>query len=85
MTKHTITLTDPVIAYIDDRLANGGYASLSDYLSELIVQDMARRADATRELSNILDEAEASGISPRNLDQILEAAGTTNRQPKRAV
>jgi Arc/MetJ-type ribon-helix-helix transcriptional regulator len=85
MTNHTITLADPVVAYIDDRLADGSYASLSDYLSELIVQDMARRANATHELRDLLNDAEESGLSPRSLDEILTAARSVGRDPESKV
>ena len=84
MTKHTITFPQPIVDYLGERMAEGGYASLSDYVSELITDDMARRNDATGKLRSLLDDAEKSGLSERSLDEILDYV-RAGRKPTSAV
>jgi antitoxin ParD1/3/4 len=81
MTQNTITLPEPIIAYIHERLADGRYASLSDYVSELISEDMTHRNASTGDLRNLLDEAEKSGVSERGLEEILDYA-RSGRKPQ---
>jgi antitoxin ParD1/3/4 len=74
MTKHTIILSEPLTSFIDERLSGGDYETLSEYLAELVRQDMNRRISAVRELRTLIDDAEESGMSERSLDEILSHA-----------
>ena len=74
MTKHTIALSEPIAEYVDRRLADGHYASLSEYFADLVAKEMAEREVAVEQLRGLLDEAEESGVSERGLDEILAMA-----------
>lgn len=80
MTKHTITLSEPLAAYLDRRLADGDYASASDYLADLVDRDRIERTEAAKALGMLLDQAEESGISERSLDEILVHARSPGRK-----
>lgn len=85
MSKHTITLPEPIADYIEQRVADGQYGSVSDYLAELVGRDMTFRHESVENLRALLDEAETSGISQRNLDDILHFARSPDRKSPGAV
>lgn len=80
MSKQTITLAEPIQAYIDGRIADGRNSSLSEYVSYLIAQDISRQEDETIALRGLLDAAEESGLSERSLEEILEYARSSDRK-----
>ncbi len=43
MTTLNISLPDNLKVFIDSRLAEGGYVTVSDYIHELVRQDQARK------------------------------------------
>mgnify|MGYP002625430789 CR=1 FL=1 len=49
-----ITLPEPLRAYVEQRVSEGGYGSVSDYVRELIRLDVKRTAD--RRLEGMLLE-----------------------------
>ena len=81
MTKHTITLPEPIADYVDRRVADGQYSSLSDYLADLVTKEMTEREMAIDELRGLLDDAETSGISNRGLEEILEHVRFSGPKP----
>ncbi|MCV3737457.1 type II toxin-antitoxin system ParD family antitoxin [Rhizobium sp. TRM96647] len=83
MTKHTIALPEPIAEYVGRRLADGHYASLSEYLADLVAKEMAEREAAVEQLRELLDEAEDSGVSERGLDEVLEFARSGSRRTVR--
>jgi len=59
MTTMNVSIPDALREYVDERIAEGGYANVSDYVRALIRDDRARRAKATLEAK--LMEGLASG------------------------
>ena len=70
MATMTVSLPDPMKDWVEAQIQTGAYASSSDYVRDLIRRDREQKArvDALRKL---IDEADASGISPRGLDEIF--------------
>lgn len=81
MTRYTITLPKPIAEYIDRRLAEGAFASLNDYVANLVDRDINQRQQAETELRGLLDEAEESGISERGVRDVFEYARSPARKP----
>ncbi|CAN7641104.1 type II toxin-antitoxin system ParD family antitoxin [Rhizobium sp. LjRoot30] len=81
MTRYTITLPKPIAEYIDRRLAEGAFASLNDYVADLVDRDINQRRQAETELRGLLDEAEESGISERGVRDVFEYARSPARKP----
>lgn len=80
MTKHTIALPEPIAEYVDRRLADGHYASLSEYFADLVAKEMAEREVAVEQLRGLLDEAEDSGVSERSIDEVFAHARSGSRR-----
>jgi len=75
MIKKSITVTDQQEEWIQTQIAKGYYASDSEIVRELIRERQIRETEA-RELQAVrasLIEAEESGISHRNPNQIKKA------------
>ena len=66
------SLPDDLRDYIEARTENGGDASVSDYVHELIRRDQAD-ADEQDALCAALIKGEESGVSARRVPQILGA------------
>lgn len=79
MATMTISLPDPMKAWIEAQIEQGAYASTSDYVRDLVRRDRERRARpelAIEDLRRIVDEARASGPSLRKVPDILARAKT---------
>ena len=74
MTKHTITLTEPIANLLDRQMSLNGHRSVSDYVADLVTRDAATQESATAELKAMLESAKQSGTSSRNLHEILQEA-----------
>ena len=77
MASVTLSMPDAMKKWIDGRIVEGEYASTSDYVRDLVRRDRERRArpDLTLDdLRQIVDEARASGISDRSMDDIKTEA-----------
>lgn len=74
MTRHTISLPDPMSEYIDHQIASGLYGNISEYIRDLIRKDQEQKQLAISELRGILDRAEASGISSLSMKDIRTQA-----------
>ncbi len=72
MARHTISLPEPMSAYIESRLKEGQYGNVSEYFRDLVRRDQERRQEAMAELRAMIDKAEASGISDLTMDQIRD-------------
>jgi antitoxin ParD1/3/4 len=59
MTTMNVSIPDALREYVDERVAEGGYANVSDYIRALIREDRARQTKATLEAK--LLEGLASG------------------------
>jgi antitoxin ParD1/3/4 len=78
MATMTVSLPDPMKEWIEEQVKRGDYASTSDYVRDAVRRDRDRR-DPNRkltldELREIMDEAEAGGVSDKSLDDIFEEA-----------
>lgn len=49
MTTMNVSIPEALRAYIDERVAEGGYANVSDYIRALIRDDRAKQAKASLE------------------------------------
>lgn len=74
MARHTISLPEPMSAYIESRLKEGQYGNVSEYFRDLVRRDQEQRQEAMAELRAMIDKAEASGISDLTMDQIRAKA-----------
>ena len=70
MASMNISVPDPMRAWVEDRIESGQYASVSDYVRDLIRRDQAEDRQA---IVAALIQGEKSGISPRKVPEILEA------------
>lgn len=55
-------------------MKTGRYDNVSEYFRDLVRHDQERKESAIQELRDILNRAEASGISHRTLPDIIKAA-----------
>ena len=72
MTRHTISLPDPMSAYIESRITEGQFGNVSEYFRDLVRKDQERRQAAIAELRDMMKEARESGISDLSGEQIRE-------------
>jgi antitoxin ParD1/3/4 len=68
MATMNISLPDEMESFIEGQVATGQFSDASDYIRD-IVRDRQSKVDRLRAL---LEEGEASGISPRSFDEIME-------------
>ena len=73
MATMNISLPQQMKDWIEAQVATGRYANASDYLRDLI-RDELERETAEASLLALVDEGLASGISDLTLDQIWEQA-----------
>ncbi len=74
MTRHTISLPDPMSSYLDYQVSSGLYGNVSEYIRDLIRKDQEHKQLGISELRTLLDRAEASGISRLSMGDIREQA-----------
>lgn len=72
MASMNVSLPDPMRDWVQNRIDSGKYASVSDYVRDLIRRDQ-ETADRRLALVNALIEGEQSGISKRKVTDILAA------------
>lgn len=70
MTRITISMPEPMGAYVSRRVESGQYGNVSEYFRDLVRREQARE-QAASELRDLLAAAEASGTSPRQLPEIM--------------
>lgn len=80
MSRLTISMPDQMNDWVEAQVNTGRYGNVSEYFRDLVRRDQERRDTAVQALRTLLDKAEASGISPRNLEDIREAARAEARQ-----
>ena len=70
MAQMNISIPDKLKSWVESRVADGSYASSSDYVRDLVRQD--QRDGATRQrLQAAIDQGRASGRSDRSLADII--------------
>ena len=79
MATMTVSLPDPMKDWIEAQIKLGDYASSSDYVRDLVRRDREHK-DKITALRQLIDDAEASGISPRTLDEVFADARARARQ-----
>ena len=65
MTRKTITITEQMDDWVKKQIDTGRYGNDSEYFRDLIRRDQARR-QAELQLGEMIDAAEASGVSKRS-------------------
>lgn len=78
MATMTVSLPDPMKDWIEAQIRTGEYASSSDYVRDLVRRDREQKGRLAA-LRKLLDEAEASGTSPRTMEEIFAEARATAR------
>jgi antitoxin ParD1/3/4 len=73
MKSMNISLPEPMKAWVDTRIEGGDYASVSDYVRDLIRKDREFR-DKREALIQALIEGEESGISDKSMEDIIAEA-----------
>jgi antitoxin ParD1/3/4 len=76
MATMTVSLPDPMKDWIEAQIRHGDYASVSDYVRDLVRRDRDRRTQELTldELRNKLAASRESGISSRTVDEIFAEA-----------
>jgi len=72
MASMNISVPDSMREWVQQRIDTGQYASVSDYVRDLIRRDRAQ-ADKHKALIAALIDGEQSGISTRRIPEILAA------------
>ncbi len=72
MASMNISVPDPMRDWVQQRVDTGRYASVSDYVRDLIRRDQMQ-SDEQEALIAALIKGEQSGISKRNIPEILAA------------
>ena len=73
MNSMNITLPDPMKEWVKQQVAEGRYASASDYMRDLIRRDQEYKAKRNA-LIRALVEGEKSGISKKTKEEIIAEA-----------
>lgn len=71
MASMSVSLPDKMRGYIKDRVVSGDYHNESEYIRDLVRRDQERREQRERDLLNSLRQAEAGGVSDRQLPEIM--------------
>lgn len=76
MATMTVSLPDPMKDWVEAQITNGGYASSSDYVRDLIRRDRERRTQEITidELRGLVTDAKASGTGARSVEDIFTQA-----------
>ena len=73
MATMNVSLPDPMKEWVEAQAATGRYSNVSDYMRDLIRRDQEREHKLAA-LRRSVDEAEASGISDRSIEEIMAEA-----------
>lgn len=73
MTRKTITITGQMDDWVKKQIDTGRYGNDSEYFRDLIRRDQARR-QAELKLGEMIDAAEASGVSKRSASVVWAEA-----------
>lgn len=73
MATMNISLPDQMKEWVEQQVTTGRYANASDYMRDLVRKDQLH-VDAVAKLQKIVDDALASGISDKSVDEIFADA-----------
>lgn len=79
MIRHTISIPEVMSDDISKLVSNGHYGGISDYLRDLVRQDLEHREKqqqevAILELKKLIAEGNASGVGSRSMNEIRDEA-----------
>ena len=74
MSRLTISMPEQMNEWVEAQISSGRYGNVSEYFRDLVRRDQERREEVVRELRDVLDRAEASGLGARSLPEVMEAA-----------
>lgn len=74
-----ISLPESMKRFVESQVATGQFSNASDYVRDVIRE----REAAVDRLRALLDEGEASGVSPRSFEEIM--AGIKERHQSRVA
>jgi antitoxin ParD1/3/4 len=80
MSRLTISMPEPMNDWVEAQVSAGRYGNVSEYFCDLVRRDQERSIGAIAELRALLEQAEAGGISPRSVTDVLHAAREEARQ-----
>ena len=68
-----VSLPDAMKEWVEGQAKTGRYSNASDYVRDLIRRDQ-ERSQKVAAMQRLVDEALASGVSPKSMKSILAAA-----------
>ena len=76
MADITITLPDPIAAWIDKQVRQHGYSSHGDYLADLVMQERVRLGEelSLDEVRDVVRVSRASGLGTSSVDDLFAEA-----------
>lgn len=74
MLRLTISMPEQMNRWVEAQIKTGRYGNVSEYFRDLVRRDQEKREEKLKELRDLLDRAEASGISTRTFPEIMELA-----------
>ncbi|MFW7269859.1 type II toxin-antitoxin system ParD family antitoxin [Gluconacetobacter sp. Hr-1-5] len=77
MASMNVSVPDPMRDWVQRRIDSGQYASVSDYVRDLIRRDQTQ-AEERQALVEALVQGERSGVSKRTIPDILAAMKTVH-------
>ena len=80
MTRVTISIPEQMSDYVEAQVGSGRYGNVSEYFRDLVRRDQDSKASAVQELRELLQKAEASGLSDRSFPEIMDAARAEARR-----
>ena len=72
MLRLTISMPEQMTRWVEAQIGTGRYGNVSEYFRDLVRRDQDRSEARLDELRNLLDRAEASGLSERTIPEIME-------------
>lgn len=73
MASMNVSLPDPMKDWVTAQTETGRYSNASDYVRDLIRRDQ-ERASKIAAMQRLVDEGLDSGVNPRSMGEILDAA-----------
>ena len=84
MATMNISLPNSMKTWVESQTDGGAYANSSDYVRDLIRRDQVRTAKIAH-WQRLIDEARASGVSDKTVDQIFEEARAEYERQQRVA
>ncbi len=84
MATMNISLPDQMKAWVEAQTEDGRYANSSDVVRDLIRREQIK-AEKIAHWQRLVDEARASGISDKTVDQIFEEARAEHERRRSAA